>query len=751
MASTVLVPDPDPKDPDTERTHAQVRRALRRTPTDCHRFTLTQGAVLAADGRVVRVEGFEHCGDGLEVILDVDGRLERTSFADLCNWTAEMAPLAEGAFGEPMPDDPQWEALSEEEQLAAVSMAADLREMETGSRDGNLARARQLGLVDPRYDPLLVPNLADRIDAKCAELTARGVRGARPSSLRRKLKILHERGVMGLVDYRNLRRKDPLADIDQQVVDIVSGVIAEARTQSILSQRRHNVFARVALTRHGLANETTLKQARTLVRELSRDKSLHRTARSRQARNNQPLGVHRRITPARPGEIVQIDATPANVFVWSEHARWHKATILTAIDTYSRLILALRVVPGAVTTRDTSLLLWDMCQTDVRRAGLPRRLGRWTGVPRLVVVDSDQTRLPGESDSARTRSMLIGTKPAVRPSTIVVDHGKEFDAQHLMSVCARNGITMIFARPYVATDKGIVESWHNSLDEAQRLLPGYKGPNPQDHPRDATRDAVLTCADLQDMLWTWILTVYHNRPHQGLRDSRNPRLSASPNMVFDRHLLSGGHIEVSNDPYAPIQFLSDVRRKIGPSGIELHNRLFNSEALIEMRNRTQRGVGAKALEVTVYFDRWDLTRVYVRDQFDPTKWLCVPRQGQTLARQPFSEGIHRYAIDDDLRGVKPITGDEIERREAALREAFTTEQFLSRKERVLHAVETARQTTYAHDFEGFGSEMMNLAFPPTPAREPLLDGYEDAYEDDEEVFDYDDADFGDDEFYGPPR
>jgi hypothetical protein len=29
------------------------------------------------------------------------------SFADLCSWTAEMAPLTEGAFGEPMPEDPQ--------------------------------------------------------------------------------------------------------------------------------------------------------------------------------------------------------------------------------------------------------------------------------------------------------------------------------------------------------------------------------------------------------------------------------------------------------------------------------------------------------------------------------------------------------------------------------------------------------------------------------------------------------------------
>jgi hypothetical protein len=723
-----------------DATDAALARAHARTAAQRGRFTIGLGAVLTDGARSLRLIGCERDGAGqLSVLVDHGGTTTRIPFARICTDTKRLTPMtAIGFVSDPTPTDPLWEGLSVDQQREALALARHLRQVLTGSPDGNLERAIELGRVDARYDPRTVTDFAVRVDAKSKELIALGVRGASVSSLYRKLNAFKRNGVMGLVDKRWLRRTDPLEGIPAEVIATVGATIATRVAHSRLSVRKLLALSKIDLHQAGIGADLSHNQLRMLVGELTRGQAMHREARSRRTHSSRPQGVQGRLHASRPGELVQIDATPSNVHAWFPEAGWCPATILTAIDVYTRQILALRVVPGALSTRDSCLLLWDITQPTITRCGWPRHLRRWHGMPVLVRINSDDTRLPNERSDGGSDSRVVGAKRSLIPSTVVIDHGSEFDAEHFQSVCARNGIDVLFARPRTGSDKGIVESWHDTLDEALTALPGYKGANPQDHPEGAEEDAALTCADLQDMLWTWILTIYHDTPHEGLRDAASPRIKVSPNAAFDRFIEVGGHIEVAHDPYRLISFLScKPDATIQADGIRLLRRVFVNDRVVELGNRMRRGVGAKAKALPVYYDRWDMTRIFLFDPFEH-EWLCIPAAtpgGAAVA--PFSEAIARAAIRDTIRGSRAVTDEELHRREVELLAAFSGGVFAERRERRLHALEQARQVEYAAEIEGWTQAMRDLAFPPQPAREELLDGYEGADRDDAEVFAYD--------------
>ncbi|WP_460605067.1 Mu transposase C-terminal domain-containing protein [Jatrophihabitans fulvus] len=692
--------------------HRRMSAALNAPAADRGHFEFGAGSTLTDGQRTFRFTGYE-ASDRTPVLTYVtDDTTHRVRWDEACRMLADLAPVGADPGAGPLPiHEPDWRSLPPEKQEECIALARHLRQAITGSPEGNIARARRLGRVDPRFDPVLVPHLSDRLRAKSEELTAMGVRGAAFSSLERKAHHFQRDGIIGLVDRRHGRRKDPLASIDSEVLDAIALTINRSLAQSRYTTRQLIGRARAELEAVGLIDRATNRQIQVAVGELSRGRAMHRVSRSRRTHSNRPTAAYRRLPVSRPGEIVQIDATPADAFVWFPDAGYEHAVILTAIDAYSRQILALRVVPKAITTRDTCLLLWDICKSEVRSAGWPRELQRPHGVPRLVVVDEESSKLLNERGNPGVPH-IIGRKQSLRPSAVVVDHGREFDAEHFQSACTRNGIDVIFARPGQATDKGIVESWHATLNVALKTMPGYKGPNPLDHPADAESEARLTCGDLQDALWTWIITIYHERAHAGLRHPDNPRIAMSPNMAFDLFMQVGGHIEAVLDPFAPLLFLSRDERLLQDSGIRVNNRTFQSPSLFDLRERVQRGRGAAALRIPVYYDRWDMTRIYVQEPYTRS-WLCVPSTSSGgAATLPFSESITRLAIERTAQGLGPTSDEDLRRCEAEILASFASGKFADRRERRMHALEQTRQAIYAHDLEGWHSDLRDLAFPP---------------------------------------
>ena len=127
----------------------------------------------------------------------------------------------------------------------------------------------------------------------------------------------------------------------------------------------------------------------------------------------------------------------------------------------------------------------------------------------LVGLLDDATRVVpycGFALSENTAAFLPIFKSAVMrrgiPKRLYVDNGAVFRSHHLALVCAKLGVTLIHARPYMPQGKGKQERFFRTV--RMRLL------------------STLTPADTSSLdalnrrLWAWVEGEYHQTPHNGL-------------------------------------------------------------------------------------------------------------------------------------------------------------------------------------------------------------------------------------------
>ena len=124
--------------------------------------------------------------------------------------------------------------------------------------------------------------------------------------------------------------------------------------------------------------------------------------------------------------------------------RWVQAELTIAMDLYDRCITGLRVTPVSTKAVDAAAVLFESVRP------LPEPAAGWAdvrppyhGLPGQLVIDA--SRLATEDGTP-----LL---PSVAAETVLVDHGKIYLSEHLMSACARLGISVQPARVYQATDK----------------------------------------------------------------------------------------------------------------------------------------------------------------------------------------------------------------------------------------------------------------------------------------------------------
>ena len=121
---------------------------------------------------------------------------------------------------------------------------------------------------------------------------------------------------------------------------------------------------------------------------LTRGKDL--TTGRREAARPSPTalkGCFGMLTATRPGEYVQIDATDTAIHCLFPGLGWARASILIAVDVFSRRVVALRVIAGRADSRDVGVLLYDMALPGAMRAGFPYDYQCYCGVRGLVGND----------------------------------------------------------------------------------------------------------------------------------------------------------------------------------------------------------------------------------------------------------------------------------------------------------------------------------------------------------------------------
>lgn len=514
--------------------------------------------------------------------------------------------------------------LSDVEGGLLAERVEDVREVLTGYRSGSAALPA-VGEPRPAYRsgcPML-----ERQQAKAAELGV-GVR-----TVQRWLAAFAADGPAGLVDGRHQREVDPLRGLDQRWVDVCRAVLdehvdASRPTKKLVLER---VEARLVEAHgEGVVAVPHRKRAHAAMAELTRGtNAFGGSTKQKRSIARRPEGAYGRLRATRPGEYLLLDTTRLDVFAMEPVTlRWVSVELTIALDLYTRCIAGLRLSPVSTKAVDAALVLYESVTPDTT-ALTGTGVLPYQGVPSVVVVDGDRVEGPG--------------LPDVDPETLVLDHGRIYLSAHVLSVCARLGISIQPARPYTPTDKAAVERFFRTLGEGLlEALPGYKGPDVYSRGEGVEDQAFFFVPELEQVIREWVATVYHRRPHQGLVDPAVPGLELSPVDMYEHGVARAGRLRVPARADLVYDFLPVAWRTIQHYGIEVNGLRYNGDALVPYRNRRSPYRGANPGKWPVRYDPDDITRVFFQDP-ENRSWHPLVWEHAAQIGVPFSADALAYA------------------------------------------------------------------------------------------------------------
>jgi transposase InsO family protein len=473
----------------------------------------------------------------------------------------------------------------------------------------------------PQYDPQRT-SLIERERAKAAELTAAG-RPVPASTVKHRRQRWEAHGLAGLADRRAARLMRPAGRADEQVVEAMRRAIGEAaaassRTAGFVIWRTREILA-------GSGYDGPVPSDRTFYRlfgTLSHGRHTTGSASTRRSLAGRPQGMFGTLPATAPGEVVQIDSTPLDVLVLLDDGVPGRIELTGMID------VATRVVPAAVlwpTTRavDASVLLARALTPEPVRPGWPEALKMAHSVlpyERLLAIDE--------------RLAQAAARPVIVPDTIVIDHGSVFVSAAFRSACRHLGISIQPAHLGSGSEKGHIERYFGSVGSLFcQFASGYTGRSPDRRGRHVEDQPLWSMAELQELLDEWLVALWLNRPHDGLRDPEHPGRAFTPNEKYAALVEAAGYVPVALGPDDYTELLPVSWRAVNAYGIKLNRRSYDSEQLNPLRLQPS-GVREKKNLYEVRHDPYDISRIHVRG---PDGWITVFWKHLDRAPVPFGE------------------------------------------------------------------------------------------------------------------
>jgi hypothetical protein len=184
------------------------------------------------------------------------------------------------------------------------------------------------------------------------------------------------------------------------------------------------------------------------------------------------------------------------------------------------------------------------------------------------------------------RLVHAAARPVIVPETIVCDHGKAFISHAFRASCRFLGINLQPARKATPTDKAHVERTIAAVGTLfAQYLAGYVGRGVEHRGWHITADRLWSLREAQDLLDEWIVTVWQNRPHDGLRDPLAPGRAFSPNEKYATLLESAGYAPAGLDPDDYVELLPSKWQTIGAAGVRIGRRTYDCDALDVLRGQ----------------------------------------------------------------------------------------------------------------------------------------------------------------------
>lgn len=564
-------------------------------------------------------------------IAHANGVVVDTPWTDLAS-PAALHPDGERAIHRQL--SPWWEMLDEPTRLEAHFRLAVVMEIKTGFRDGHQDLQREGEPFRP-FGPTYGASLQERCRRMAAQLTReREVdrkhqhrvsvgevtdRAVSVSTVKNWVRLYESQGLLGLVDGRRQRRSLGFEVLDPdfraailEIVETFDGDPSAVNNKEILRR------ARVAMQATGKgAYAQPARAAGEYVSWLFRERGKSTRAHRTNAIRGSSGKTH--FPALRPGQVVAIDATRADVLVWDPlHERAMSVEVLTALDVATRCVLACRIVPKSADAVDAGLLLYDVMRPfHMVVEGTQVSDWRWAGVP--ATVDFRGVEVVTERGPLAPSGTLQGehTIPAVFPEAIRCDHGSIFVSNHFRSLCDDLGIEILLSRGRRPSDNAHGERIHLTYDAFWQQLPGYKSNNVAGRGRKIEREPLYTAAELEVLMRRWIALDYHQSWHEGivvpgaLGTPGVPGARLTPIECFDALLEITGRIDLP--VFGPYAFLPIRWGTVRHGGVEFNNLVYDSARLDDFRNVRTGQYRTKDRAMPFFQDPHDVSRIWWMD------------------------------------------------------------------------------------------------------------------------------------------
>ena len=454
--------------------------------------------------------------------------------------------------------------LSKNQTGLASWKLAHIQEAVTGFASGDPGAPRE-GEPRPQYDPT-VHSLSERIRAKAEEIPYD------ERTLYNWKKKIPE-GAGAFIDGRSMKSKTGV-DMPEEVKQAVAEVAEEYAESSDLTNDQFWFL----VVKHMGDTELPDKSLATLNRYLAqvgvRD-GLDRNAKSRREFVKSPRDDLGHLHSDRPGEVIVIDTTRVDLHALDPVSlEWAQLDLTVAMDLYTRSIVSFRFTP---TTKgvDLALLLSDIVSPAPVDERWPTDIPYpYCGVPETVIL--------------REFDLPTGTplkpRPTVKPETILVDRGLNYQSFAFTTGCAKVGAHIQSARPKRPTDKGWVERLFETANQQLFMgLPGYTGPNVLARGEKPEDKAVFFIWELEQIFGRWIAEIYQERPHDALRPVECPRYPLTPNQAYEEGIARSGFVKVPSDPNFNLHLLPVIFKHIRNDGISHRSLDFDDPILNQFR------------------------------------------------------------------------------------------------------------------------------------------------------------------------
>ncbi|WP_262705062.1 MULTISPECIES: hypothetical protein [Streptomyces] len=236
-----------------------------------------------------------------------------------------------------------------------------------------------------------------------------------------------------------------------------------------------------------------------------------------------------RVVVHRPGQVVALDSTPLPVKVRESVFGDPISVMLTlALDLYTHSIVAFRLTLVSDTSVDVAMLLRDVMMPLPMREGWGEEM-EWPypGVPAKLV--------------AQFAGHKVAALPFFSPETVTTDHGGPYKNHHVVEAEQTLGCNILPARALRPTDKFAVERCFAAVNSLllEHLL-GFTGADVADRGADPEKDSVLSMAQMESLIASWVVRVWQNRVLGEYAPAWGPGEDHSPNSLFAAAMQQGG-------------------------------------------------------------------------------------------------------------------------------------------------------------------------------------------------------------------